>query len=110
MLDRPTEHHMSHLTSAASLLARQGSELKTSSNLGNTTASDATHVKASFDDILAQVKSAVTGKPRTGFSGGATAEANSMTGQAKAALKNTFNSTVSAAKSLIPTTAKSGFK
>jgi len=101
---------MSHLTSAASLLARQGSDFKTGSKLGKTTASEATPVTASFDDILAQVKSAVTGKPRTGFSGGATAEANSLTGQAKTALKNTFNSTVSAAKSLIPTTSKSGFK
>ena len=101
---------MSTLSSAAALLAKQKSEFKTTSNLGKTTSSDAKPVEASFDDLLARVKSAVTGKPRTGFSGGATARANSITGQAKAAISNTYNSTLSAAKSLIAIKPKSGFQ
>jgi hypothetical protein len=100
---------MSTLSSAAALLAKQQSEFKTTSNLGKTTSSEAKPVHASFDDILAQVKSAVTGKPRTGFSGGATAQANSMTGKAKAAVSSTYNSAVSAAKSLITIKPKTGF-
>ena len=94
---------MTPISSAAGLIANQ-STLKTASG-GGTTSSEGPIVKASFDDILSQVRSAVTGKPSTGFVSGPTADANSITGKAKAA----FDSAVSSAKSLNPIKPKTGF-
>jgi hypothetical protein len=95
---------MTTISSGAALIAKQNSELKTSSS-GGTDSSEGAYVKASFDDILSQVRSAVTGKPRTGFISGPTADANSISGKAKAA----FDSAVSTAKSLNPIKPKTGF-
>jgi hypothetical protein len=96
---------MTPISSAAALVAKQNSELKMASSAGGTSSSDAPTVKASFDDILSQVRSAVTGKPRTGFTSGPTADANSISGKAKAA----FDNAVSTAKSLNPIKPKTGF-
>jgi hypothetical protein len=95
---------MTPISSAAALIAKQNTELKTSGGSG-TTSSEAPVVKASFDDILAQVRSAVTPKPKTGFTSGPTADANSITGKAKAA----FDNALSTAKSLNPIKPKTGF-
>jgi hypothetical protein len=94
---------MSTISPAAALIARQNSELKAASG-GGATSSEGAIVKASFDDILSQVRSAVTGKPRTGFTSGPTADANSISGKAKAA----FDSALSSAKSLNPIKPKTG--
>jgi hypothetical protein len=95
---------MSTMSPAAALMAKQNSELKAASS-GGATSSEGAVVKASFDDILSQVRSAVTGKPRTGFTSGPTADANSISGKAKAA----FDSALSTAKSLNPIKPKTGF-
>jgi hypothetical protein len=51
----------------------------------------------SFASTLASVQSTITGKPKTGFTSGPTYEANTLTGQTKAA----FNNTLSTAKSVL---------
>ncbi len=95
---------MTSISSAAALMARQNSDLKTASG-GGPASSEGAYVKASFDDVLAQVRSVVTGKPSTGFTSGPTADANSIAGKAKAA----FDGALSTAKSLNPIKPTTGF-
>ncbi|SDT35632.1 hypothetical protein [Bradyrhizobium canariense] len=52
--------------------------------------------KKSFADTLSKVQSTITGKPQTGFVAGPTYEANTLTGQTKAAFNNAVNATKSA--------------
>ena len=95
---------MTTISSAAALMAGQNAELKTAPG-GGAASSEGAFVQASFDDVLAQVRSMVTPKPSTGFTSGPTADANSITGKAKAA----FDSALSTAKSLNPIKPKTGF-
>jgi hypothetical protein len=53
-------------------------------------AGDAT---TSFEGALAKVQSTIIGKPKTGFTGGPTYEAGTLTGQTKAAFNNAINAT-----------------
>ena len=105
MLSTLTEHPMTSIPSGAALIAKQNSQPNATSGGGKTTPSGDPLINASFDDILAQVKSAVTGKPKTGFTSGPTADANSISGKAKAA----FDNALSTAKSLNPIKPKTGF-
>jgi hypothetical protein len=95
---------MAIISPAAPLIAKPNADLKTATGAG-TNSPEGAAVKASFDDILSQVRSAVTGKPKTGFTSGPTADANSITGKAKAA----FDNAVSTAKSFNPIKPKTGF-
>jgi hypothetical protein len=57
-------------------------------------AADAT--KKSFAETLSKVETTVGLKPKTGFTAGPTYEANTLTGQTKAALNNAVNTVKSA--------------
>ena len=57
-------------------------------------AADAT--KRSFAETLSKVETTVGLKPKTGFTAGPTYEANTLTGQTKAALNNAVNTVKSA--------------
>ena len=98
---------MSNLLSAPALLAKQTAEFKPASNGGQKVSSANTPVEASFSEVLSQIQSAVTGKPRTGFNGRpGSGGVSAITAQAKAAIDHTL----SAAKSLITTKPKTGFQ
>ena len=57
----------------------------------------ASATSASFAGALDKARNAIGLKPKTGFTAGPTYEANTLTGQTKAA----FNNTISAAKSVL---------
>ena len=56
----------------------------------------ASAASSSFASVLSKVQTTVGLKPKTGFSAGPTYEANSLSGQTKAAFTNTVNATKSA--------------
>jgi hypothetical protein len=59
---------------------------------------------SSFSSALTRVETTVGIKPKAGFTSGPTYEANqagTLTGQTKAALTNTVNNTISAAKTVL---------
>ncbi|MGA2288922.1 hypothetical protein [Bradyrhizobium sp.] len=74
-------------SSAAAIVARPAAALKEAANA----------TKTSFQGALAGVQSTLAVKPKTGFTSGPTYQAGTVTGQTKAA----FNSTLSAAKSVL---------
>jgi hypothetical protein len=107
---------MSNLSPTAALLAKQASDFKPASNGGQNAAADAAPIEASFSDVLSQIQSTVTGKPRTGFNGRPGGGIGAITDQAKAAIaaqtKTVVDHTmsaISAAKSLVTPTPKTGF-
>jgi hypothetical protein len=73
-------------SSAAALVAKQTSDLKQAAGAAAT----------SFTQALSKVQSTIEGKPQTGFVSGPTYEANTFTGQTKAAWNNTVNAAKSA--------------
>ncbi len=78
---------LSSITSSAStFVAKQTAQL-------NKAASD---VNNSFTRALNNVETTIGVKPKTGFTSGPTYEANSLTGQTKAAFSNALNATKSA--------------
>jgi hypothetical protein len=68
---------ISSLASSASAMLAQGTAA-----LGET----ASAAKTSFEGALSKVETAVVGKPATGFTGGATYQANSPAARTKAAI------------------------
>jgi uncharacterized membrane protein len=79
----------------ADLLSRQTAQVKQT----------ATAATTSFQATLTKVQNTIAGKPSTGFTAGPTYEANSWTGQTKAA----FDSALSSAKSAVTIRTKTGF-
>jgi hypothetical protein len=78
---------LSSITSSANaFVAKQTAQL-------NKAANDASN---SFTKTLNTVETTIGLKPKTGFTSGPTYEANSLTGQTKAAFTNAFNATKSA--------------
>jgi hypothetical protein len=63
-------------SSASAMLAKQAADLNNA----------AASAKTSFENVLSQTKTAVVGKPPTGFTGGATYNANSLTARTQAAV------------------------
>jgi hypothetical protein len=61
----------------------------------------ATDARNSFATALNRAQTTVGIKPKAGFTAGPTYEATTLTGQTQAALKNTFNGTINAAKSAL---------
>ena len=80
----------------ADMLARQTAQVKQT----------ATAATTSFEATLSQVKTAVVGRPKTGFTAGPTYEANSWTAQTKAAIASALSST----KSALTIKPKTGFQ
>ncbi|MBU6464899.1 MAG: hypothetical protein KGK01_16150 [Bradyrhizobium sp.] len=60
----------------------------------------ATDTSNSFSATLTRVQTTVGLKPKAGFTAGPTYEATTLTGQTKAAITKTVNTTVNAAKSV----------
>jgi hypothetical protein len=56
---------------------------------------------SSFSTALTRVETTVGIKPKAGFTSGPTYEANTLTGQTKAAFGNAVNNSISAAKSVL---------
>ena len=79
----------------ADMLARQTAQVKQTAAAATT----------SFESALTKVQNTIAGKPSTGFTGGATYNANSWTAQTKAAL----DSALSSAKSAVTIKPKTGF-
>ena len=71
-------------SSATDMIAKQASQLNKAAGSAAT----------SFTDALSKVQNTII-KPKTGFTAGPTYEANSLTGQTKAAFSNAFNATKS---------------
>jgi hypothetical protein len=86
---------LSSVTSSISAaVTQQATNLKQAANTAT----------SSFSSALARVETTVGIKPKTGFTSGPTYEANqagTLTGQTKAALTNTVNNTISAAKTVL---------
>ena len=82
-------------SSASAMIAKQTAELNKS----------ASAAKTSFESILSRAKTALVGKPATGFSGGTTDTANSLTAQTGAA----FTSAMSSVKSAVSIKPSTGF-
>jgi type II secretory pathway component PulK len=98
---------MTNLSSAGSLIAQSSVGSQTLANGGNASSNDGDLVQASFKDILSQVQSVVTGKPRTGFNNANSlaAQTDALTAQTKAAI----DSAVAKTKSFLPLGPKTGF-
>ena len=73
-------------SSATAMIKKQAVSLKKTAGAATT----------SFADTLAKVKSTVGIRPTTGFAAGPTYEANTLTGQTKAAFSHTLSATKSA--------------
>jgi hypothetical protein len=73
-------------SSVTSALLKQTAELGKAANA----------TKMSFADTLSKVETTIGLKPKTGFTAGPTYEANTLTGQTKAALNNAVDSVKSA--------------
>jgi hypothetical protein len=83
-------------SSASAMIAKQTAELNKSANAA----------KASFESALSRARTTLVGRPATGFTGGATYNANSLTARTGAALSSALSS-VKSAVTIKPTT---GFK